>query len=273
VHGVLYQHEGQLRAPRPAPVPGPRPVPAQKERFLRNRKRLILALEGVLILTILLAWLLSPGIRESKSLAVLFFYSFPSEFLMGLLPHEPVLIYFGAFYPASVVALVSVVSTVMAEAMNYSFCSFFYEMPALQAVSKKKLVRKTIELFDRAPFAAILFAGFTPAPFFPVRFLVVMAEYPRWKYLVGVFVSRAPRFFLLAMFGALVPIPGALLTLLFVGIFVAVNLPAIVQLLAGGRRTPRVPKPKPGARSRAHAEAPGAPLTAPVAEAPRRIAD
>ena len=29
---------------------------------------------------------------------VLFLYCFPSEFLVGLLPHEPVLIYFGAFH-------------------------------------------------------------------------------------------------------------------------------------------------------------------------------
>lgn len=198
-------------------------------------------------MALLLAWLLSHQLRESKSLTVLFLYAFPSEFLVGLLPHEPVLIYFGAFHAAWIVALVSVAGTVMAEAMNYSFCSFFYEMPALRAVSRKRLVRRTIELFDRVPFAAILFAGFTPAPFFPVRFLVVMAHYPRWKYLLGVFISRAPRFFLLAMFGSWFHIPGGLITVLFVGMFAAVNVPAMVQLLVGGRAGPRVPKP--GARS------------------------
>ncbi len=188
------------------------------------------------MLAILLAWLLSPGVRESRSLWVLFLYCFPSEFLVGLLPHEPVLIYFGAFHSAWVVAGISAVGTVMAEAVNYSVCSFFYDRPALQSVSEKRLVRKTIELFARMPFAAILFAGFTPAPFFPVRFLVVMASYPRWKYLVGVLLSRAPRFLLLAMFGAYVHISASLLLLLFVGMFVSVNVPALVRLFWGSRR-------------------------------------
>ncbi|MCG6958087.1 MAG: hypothetical protein LJF04_19030, partial [Gemmatimonadetes bacterium] len=83
--------------------------------------------------------MLSPIIRESKSLVVLFFYCFPSEFLVGLLPHEPILIYFGDFHPAWVVAAVSIVGTVMAEAINYSFCSFFYDLPTLRAVSRKRL--------------------------------------------------------------------------------------------------------------------------------------
>jgi len=199
------------------------------------------AVEGVLVLGLLATWLIFKEVRDSKSLVVLFFYAFPSEFLVGLLPHEPVLIYFGSFYTAWVVTLVSIVGTLGAEAINYSFCSYFYEKPALQAVSEKRLVRKTIELFERAPFAAILFAGFTPAPFFPIRFLVVMAPYPRWKYLLGVFISRAPRFFLLAMFGAYFHIPGTLLTALFVGMLLSVNVPALVRLFSRSGKPQRPP--------------------------------
>ncbi len=205
----------------------------------RRWRGVIVAAQGLLVLGLLLVWLLSREVRDSKSLVVLFFYCFPSEFLVGLLPHEPVLIYFGAFRSAWVVAAVSSVGTVMAEAMNYSFCSFFYDRPTLQAVSEKRLVRKTIALFGRMPFAAILFAGFTPAPFFPIRFLVVMASYPRWKYLLGVLLSRAPRFLLLAMFGAYFHISASLLLLLFVAMFVSVNLPALVRLLWGKPRSNR----------------------------------
>ena len=106
-------------------------------------------------------------------------------------------------------------------------------------------MRKTIELFRRVPFAAILFAGFTPAPFFPLRFLVVMASYPRWKYLLGVFLSRAPRFLLLAMFGQYFHISGSVLTVLFVVMFVSVNVPALVQLFVRRRGTPPAPASPP----------------------------
>ena len=83
------------------------------------QKRIIIILcEAAVILALLAAWLLVELVRSGRSLVVLFFYSFPSEFLVGLVPHEPVLIYWGGFHPAWIVALVSVVSTVMAEGVN-----------------------------------------------------------------------------------------------------------------------------------------------------------
>jgi membrane protein YqaA with SNARE-associated domain len=199
------------------------------------RKRVILILsETAAVLALLLVWILSEGVRQSTSLWVLFLYSFPSEFLVGLVPHEPVLLYYGLHHPAWVVALVAVVSTVMAEGMNYSLFDLFYGVPALQEASEKGAVRKITDLFGRAPFTAILIAGFTPVPFFPVRFLVVMTAYPVWKYLLGVFLSRAPRFYLLAFFGGVLDIPGSILAVLFAAMLAAVNLPALFKLFSGG---------------------------------------
>lgn len=196
------------------------------------RWRLILvSAESALVLALLLAWLFLDGVQDSKNLWVLFFYSFPAEFLVGLVPHEPVLIYFGAYYSAWVVAAVSALSTAMAEAMNYSVLGFFYDRPALRSAARHPTVRKTMRLFDRAPFTAIVFAGFTPVPFFPVRFLVVMTGYPLWKYVLGVVVSRTPRFVILAAFGAFLEIPVGLLGGLFLVMLLSVNLPALVQLL------------------------------------------
>ena len=198
-----------------------------------TRKRTFLILsECALILLLLSAWVFSEEVRESTSLLVLFFYSFPSEFLVGLVPHEPVLIYYGSYHPALVVALVSVVSTVMAEGLNYSLFSLFYGIPAFRAALDKKAVKRISDLFSRMPFTAILFAGFTPVPFFPVRFLVVLTGYPVWKYLLGVFLSRAPRFYLLALVGAFFEVPKLLLGAIFLAMLVVVNLPALSKVLA-----------------------------------------
>ena len=176
-------------------------------------------------------WLSSESVRASKHLAVLFFYSFPSEFLVGLIPHEPALIFFGTFHPAWVVALVAGVGTVLAEGMNYRLFSHFYGTRALTAASSHKAVRRMVELFRRGPFVAILFAGFTPVPFFPVRFIVVMAHYPLSRYLMGVFLSRTPRFYLLALLGGFVDIPTTALGLLFLVMLLAVNVPTIYRVL------------------------------------------
>lgn len=95
-------------------------------------------------------------------------------------------------------------------------------------------VRASMDLFERAPFAAVVVAGFTPVPFFPVRFLVVMTGYPRLRYLAGVALSRTPRFFVLAAFGSLVDVPGELLVGLMVVMLVTVNVPALVGLARAG---------------------------------------
>jgi membrane protein YqaA with SNARE-associated domain len=200
----------------------------------RLRWILILA-EASLVLGLLGVVILSEEVSTSNSLWVLFLYSFPSEFLVGLVPHEPILIAFGETYPPWVVALVSVIGTVMAEGLNYSFFGLFYGIPSFRDVFERESVRKIADLFSRMPSSAILFAGFTPVPFFPVRFLVVITGYPVWKYLLAVFLSRGPRFFLLAMFGAFFDVPPLLLVGLFLVIFFVVNLPAGVKVLKDPR--------------------------------------
>ncbi len=203
--------------------------PPSKPRW----KVLLVLVESALVVALLLVWLLSEHVRQSKSLWVLFFYSFPSEFLVGLVPHEPVLIYYGEYHAAWIVALVSAVSTAMAEGLNYTLFGVLNDRPSIRSISENRMVRRTMDLFGRLPFAAIVFAGLTPVPFFPVRILVVMTAYPIWKYLLGVFLSRAPRFFILAAMGAYLDIPVGLLSVLFIVLLVSVNVPAVVRLLVG----------------------------------------
>jgi len=197
------------------------------------RKRIVLILcEIGVVLGLMAVWFFVEGVQESTNLWILFFYSFPSEFLVGLIPHEPVLIFYGAYHSPWVVALVAVVSTVMAEGLNYHFFGLFYGMPTLRRAFEKKEVEKVADFFNRMPFTAILFCGFTPVPFFPVRFLVVITGYPAWKYLLGVFLSRAPRFYLLALFGMFFEVPKLILAGLFVGMLFLVNIPAVSKVLS-----------------------------------------
>lgn len=196
-----------------------------------SRRILILTAEAGLVLVLLILFLASDRIQSSTNLFVLFLYSFPSEFLVGLVPHEPVLIFFGQEYAPWVVALVAGVGTVMAEGLNYSFFGLFYGIPTLRAAFRRRAVIKIADLFRRAPFSAILFCGFSPVPFFPIRFLVVITAYPVGRYLLGVFLSRTPRFYLLALLGAVFEVPGVLLLAFFAGMLLLVNLPALTGIL------------------------------------------
>jgi len=73
-------------------------------------------------------------------------------------------------------------------------------------------------------------AGFTPIPFYPFRFLVVLAEYPLYKYLLAVFLSRASRYYLLAWFGHEFKIPDYLLAVLF-GILILIAVAPMIKKL------------------------------------------
>ncbi len=210
-------------------ISGSSPV---KPREIRSKIRtLIFALQIIIVVALLVIWLSSESIQKSKNLWVLFIYSFPSQFLIPIIPHEPVLLYFGKFYSPLIVALVDIAGTLLIEALNYSVFKYIIDTNFFQKMRHTKSATKVVELFNRAPFVALLIAGLTPVPFYPFRFLVVMAHYPIWKYLLAVFLSRTPRFYVLALIGRAIKIPNYLIIVIFIILIVSVNGPILRRFL------------------------------------------
>jgi membrane protein YqaA with SNARE-associated domain len=198
-------------------------------------RTIVFILEIGLILAILIAWLSSESIRQSKSLWILFFYNFPSQFLIAIVPHEPVFLYFSKFYSPLSVTFVAIVGTSLAEVLNYSVFKYVGDLKPVKNAHYSKAVNKLIKLFNKAPFAALLVAGFTPVPFYPFRFLVVLARYPLIKYILAVFLSRTPRFYLLALLGYTIKIPDYLLPIIFIILTIPFSYPMIKSLLKNKR--------------------------------------
>jgi membrane protein YqaA with SNARE-associated domain len=219
-----------------------------REPSTRWGRTIAFALQVSLVLALLLVWLSSGAVRASKSLWVLFLYSLPSEFLIAVVPHEPVIVYFGKFYPPVVVALVSVAGTLLAEALNYSVFGYVVDTRTFRRIRYRGFVERIVALFRRAPFAALCVAGFTPIPFYPFRLLVVLARYPIVKYLLALLLSRTPRFYILAYLGSAIGIPDYLLLALF-AVLVLVALAyggvarnALQKMRVGADRTDQTPK-------------------------------
>lgn len=203
-------------------------IPLTKANKTPSKIRIfIFALQIVLIAALLVLWLSSDSIQKSKNLWILFLYSFPSEFLIAIVPHEPVLLYFGKFYSPQTVALVAIAGTLLTEALNYSVFKFVTDTNFFQKIRHRKVVTRVVELFNKAPFVALLVAGFTPVPFYPFRFLVVMAHYPLKKYILALFLSRTPRFYILALIGHTIKIPDYLLIALFIILIASANIPLL----------------------------------------------
>lgn len=217
------------------PMTSPKP-PQDKENTSRpapkSRLRTTIFILQITFVALLLAgWLFSSPLRQSKSLWVLFFYSFPAEFLVAVVPHEPVLLYFSKFYQPLVVALVAGSSTLLTETLNYSTFQYISDLKAFDKVYQHKWVKKLVNLFNRAPFLALWIAALTPIPFYPFRFLVVIARYPISKYLLSNAAGRLPRFFLLAWFGHAIPIPDTWLAVMFVVLLLSIYAPIIKKLI------------------------------------------
>jgi membrane protein YqaA with SNARE-associated domain len=227
----MSEHEDTPEASRLPEIEGAvaRPLPAWV-------KKAVFVLEIGFILVLLAWWLSSESIRQNKSLWVLFFYAFPAEFLIATVPHEPILLYFGKFYSPLTVALISVAATVLTEILNYTCFRYVMDLRIFQKMLQSKAVRKTVSLFNKAPFAALWVAGATPIPFYPFRFLVVIAKYPLLKYLLAVFTSRAPRMYLIALAGKAINIPDSLLVAIFIVLIVAANVPILQKVWQKKRR-------------------------------------
>jgi uncharacterized membrane protein YdjX (TVP38/TMEM64 family) len=199
-------------------------------------RSLLFILQICFVLTLLVIWFTSQNVRESKDLWVLFFCSFPTEFLIAIVPHEPILLYFGKFYAPLTVALVAGSSTLMTEALNYSVFKYVMDLKFFKNIRQKKTVNKIVDLFNRAPFLALWIAAFTPIPFYPFRFLVVLAQYPLAKYILVLTLSRIPRFFILALIGHAIQIPDYLLAVLFIVLIASMNLPILRKYIQHRRK-------------------------------------
>ena len=191
----------------------------------RRQRNILLITESTFVILFIVVWLASGLLQKSTNLLVLFLYSFPSEFLMAVLPHEPVLIYFGkSFSPATVMA-VALSSTLLVELTNYYAIGHLFDLRAFQKIKASPLVNKAVNLFLKAPFPALVFFAFAPIIFYPFRFLTVLSKYPARKYILAVALGRGPRFFLLALLGSRVDVPISALILFTLSLFLMGAVP------------------------------------------------
>jgi len=215
-------------------------LPSIPERSRLCFRWLAFVFEISLVAGLFVWWFSSDSVHQSRNLWVLFFYSFPSEFIIATVPHEPVLLYFARFHPPWTVALVAISGTVLTEALNYTAFKFVADLQLFRKMLANKAVNKTVVLFNKFPFAALWIAGFTPVPFYPFRFLVVLGHYPLIKFLLAVILSRTPRFYLLALLGRALKLSDWSMILFAAIMIIGINVPLLIGRLKRKRKERRV---------------------------------
>jgi membrane protein YqaA with SNARE-associated domain len=197
-------------------------------RTLRdNSERARYIRAGILTAGVLLFVSLFFLLKTRHALLALFLYTISANSFIPF-PHEPAVLYYGALYPPLTVAIICGLATCISALLDYSVLgTAFSHRRAVEFKRDSKLYKAAIHYFNLTPFWTMVFAGFTPVPFYPFRVMGIASGYTRWKYVLSTFVGRTPRYYLLAWLGNAYTIPGELLILMFVVMF----LPPVVRLL------------------------------------------
>ena len=159
---------------------------------------------------------------QFSDLWILFLLTLPAEFIIAVVPHEPILFYFSKNYDPLIVTGVSVTGTLIIEYINYVLVKLFSRIKRIEDVKNHHMFQKTLHYFLLAPFISLLVAALTPIPFYPFRILAPLSGYSVKKYLTAIFLGRAPRFYILAYFGYIVRFSNTVIVVLFILLFIIV---------------------------------------------------
>jgi ribonucleoside-triphosphate reductase len=160
----------------------------------------------------LLFYSLVPSLRGVLWLAL---YTIPSHMFVSPLPHEPLLLYFAKIHGATLCAAASLAGCLVAGMWDYwLFVPLMHHPRVRSKYAHASLYQRSVRLFRKSPFWALVIAGFTPFPFYPVKFLSICDHYPLKKYLLALIVGRTPRYWVLGYLGYVVRFPNWSLVLL-----------------------------------------------------------
>ncbi len=147
---------------------------------------------------------------------VLFAYAFLSNVALAVVPHEPVVIWYGANWGIWSTAFVATAGTAAASVVDHCLFVPLVGRVAAQPLLARGMVGNIRTLFLRAPFAVLALSGLTPLPAFPFKAAAFAERYPRGRYVAAVVVGRFPRYVLLAWLGLVLSVPNWVFVVLFI---------------------------------------------------------
>lgn len=172
---------------------------------------------------------------ESVPLVWLFIIGIPANGPLGpVMPtlFEPFVMEVAKYNSAWLVASVATAIYVYMEFVNWHVYRWVLTWDTLNSLPKSKAVRWGINNFAKAPISTTLVFAATPLPFWVVRCLAILSNYPLGTYLIATAVGRYPRFLFYAWIGDLLKIPTPILLVAAFGTAVVL----IAWKLMHGRR-------------------------------------
>ena len=174
----------------------------------KYRPAAIAALAAALALAGIVA-LMAP---EWRGLAWYFLYAIPSHLLISVLANEPALFAAAKVAPPAAVAVAGTLGCLVAIILDYALIGWFTSRQFIRTeLDDSRGFRAAQRFFGRAPFLLILLSALLPVPFYPVKILAIVRDYPLARFILALVLGRLPRFYLLALGGQKVQAPDSAL--------------------------------------------------------------
>ena len=120
---------------------------------------------------------------------------------------DPLLMEVAKYRAPAGVATVAVGIYMYSEYLNWHIYKWVLDWDRLSALRENRWVRWGVHLFGRSPIFAIVFFAVTPMPFWVVRSLAILKQYPIARFMVATAVGRWPRYFAYAWVGDALQVP------------------------------------------------------------------
>jgi len=139
------------------------------------------------------------------------------------LPTPQIIMEYGGRFDPVLVAVIGAIGTCIAGLIDYTIIEYVLKFEYIDKLTHTKIYKYSSWFFNKIAFLSLVLAGFTPIPFEPFRFLACAAKYNRLKYILSIFLGRAPRYYLLARLQRMINIPskiliGSIILILLIGL-------------------------------------------------------
>lgn len=154
---------------------------------------------------------------------------------------EPVLMLFGRLYPPLLVAVVATAGNLYVEFLNWHLYRKALRHDRAEVVRDSRVVRFLVRLFDRAPFLTVWICAWSILPYWAVRIVAPLSDFPLDRYMWATFLGRLPKLWFFAALGTWIAVPTMWLAAL-TGAGVVVGLGVWGWNRWRGRETRRIPE-------------------------------
>ena len=150
------------------------------------------------------------------------------------LPTPQVAMDYGQRFNPFLTAILGGIGSCISGLIDYILVTTIFRYEKIARIKTTRTYRYIERLFKKASFVILVIAAFTPIPFEPVKLLACATRYNRIRFVLAIFVGRAPRYFLLERLQRWLLIPR---TYLYGSILVLVMIEIIRRLLKRLRLT------------------------------------